>query len=255
MFVERIFLLFSASLRRLPLIILLLIAMTATPFASAERLRLVTEEWPSLIDNTDASPEGILWEISRDVLTSLGYEVTLEFVPWKRALRMVLAGERDGIVGIGFTEERAAQLRYPKEALLLSETVVVSRKSRYVVYTGPESLTGLQVGISPGYSYYGAIRDAKNFERVAMPGIDSGLQMLMLGRIDAMLSNHYVVMAEAKRLGVSEDIFVSDVPISSGPVYLAFSLDVPEAFVIEFSKALERYKQANLITELPSSGL
>lgn len=174
MFVERIFVLFSASLRRLPLFILLLIALTATSFASAERLRLVTEEWPSLIDNTDA---------------------------------------------------------------------------------GPESLTGLQVGISPGYSYYGAIRDAKNFERVAMPGIDSGLQMLMLGRIDAMLSNHYVVMAEARRLGMSEDIFVSGVPISSGPVYLAFSLDVPEAFVIEFSKALERYKQANLITELPSSGL
>ncbi len=255
MIIKLISALFPASLWRLPTLSLLLVSMTVASFASAERLRLVTEEWPSLIDNTDDGPAGILWEISRDVLTNLGHEVSLEFVPWKRALRMVLEGERDGIVGIGITEERASRLRFPDEVLLISETVVVSRKDRYVVYSGPESLAGLQVGISPGYSYYGAIRDVTNFERVSMPGIDSGLRMLMLGRIDAMLSNHYVIMAEAQRQGVSDDIVVSELPISRGPLYLAFRQGVPEDFVVKFSNALKRYKAANLITERPSSGL
>ena len=233
----------------------LLVLMAVTTVASAERLRLVTEEWPSLIDDTGDGPAGILWQISRDVLANMGHEATVEFVPWKRAQRMVIEGKRDGIIGIGINAERATKFRFPDESLLLSETVVVSRKSHYVVYVNPESLTGLRVGISPGYSYSAEIRNATGFERVAMPGIDSGLRMLLLGRIDAMLSNRYVVMTEAERLGVSGDIAVTDSPVSGGPVFLAFRPDMPEDFVVEFSNALELYKEANLITELPSNGL
>lgn len=250
---KHIFHFYPASLRRLPTFTLLLVLMTVASVASAERLRLVTEEWPSLIDDTDDGPVGILWDMSRDVLTNLGYEVTLEFVPWKRAQRLVLEGKRDGIIGIGINGKRERRYRFPEESLLLSETAVVSRKSHYVVYTGPESLAGLQVGISQGYSYSSDIRSATDFKRVAMPSIDSGLRMLVLGRIDAMLANRYVVMAEAERLGLTDEIVVSDSPVSGGPVYLAFRPEMQVDFVVEFSKALKLYKEANLITDRPSS--
>lgn len=231
-----------------------LLLLLATSIVSAERLRLVTEEWPSLIDDTEDGPTGILWEISRDVLTDLGYEVTLEFVPWKRAQLLVLEGKRDGIIGIGINDERERKFRFPAEALLMSETVVVSRKSHYVLYTGPESLNGLQVGVSQGYSYSSDIRSATGFERVAMASIDSGLRMLVLGRIDAMLANRHVVLAEAERLDLAHQIAVSEASVSGGPVYLAFRPDMPAEFVAEFSNALELYKQANLISNGPDNG-
>lgn len=234
--------------RYLPTIAFLLLVAS---MASAERLRLVTEEWPSLIDDTRDGPEGILWEISRDVLASLGYDVTLEFVPWRRAQRLVLEGKRDGIIGIGINDQRERDYRFPKEALLLSETVVVSRKSHYVVYTGPESLAGLQVGVSQGYSYSSEIRETTGFERVAMPSIGSGLRMLVLGRLDAMLANRHVVLAEAERLGLADQIAVSESSVSGGPVYLAFRRDMPDDFMAEFNNALELYKQANLISDRP----
>lgn len=220
--------------------------------ASAERLRLVTEEWPSLIDNTPEGPSGILWDISRDVLTNLGYEVTLEFVPWKRALRMVEEGKRDGVIGIGFNNDRALRYRFPEESLLLSETVVVSRREDGFIYSGPGSLAGKAVGISPGYAYSADIRDATDFRKIAMPGIGSGLGMLLLGRIDVMLSNRYVVMNEAERLGVAERIRLSAAAISGGPVYLAFRPGMSADLVTAFSQALHQYKRANLIAEQPS---
>lgn len=227
----------------LPTIAVLLLVASA---ASAERLRLVTEEWPSLIDDTRDGPQGILWEISRDVLSGLGYEVTLEFVPWRRAQRLVIEGKRDGIIGIGINEQRELEFRFPEEPLLLSETVLVSRKSEHVEYSGPDSLVGLQVGISQGYSYSSEIREATGFERIAMPGIDSGLRMLVLGRLDAILANRHVVLAEAKRLGLANQITVSQSSVSGGPVYLAFRRDIPAGFVTEFNNALELYKQTNL---------
>ena len=234
--------------RHLPTIALLLLVASV---ASAERLRLVTEEWPSLIDDTRDGPQGILWEMSRDVLSGLGYEVTLEFVPWRRAQLLVLEGKRDGIIGIGINDERERKYRFPQEPLLLSETVVVSRKSHFVLYTGPEALAGLQVGVSQGYSYSTEIREATGFERVAMPGIDSGLRMLVLGRLDAILANRHVVLAEAERLGLANQIAVSESSVSGGPVYLAFRRDMPEDFVAEFNDALELYKQANLVSTRP----
>ncbi|MBW7472636.1 hypothetical protein QQF73_16260 [Marinobacter sp. M216] len=116
-------------------------------------------------------------------------------------------------------------------------------------------LAGLRVGISPGYSYSSGFASATNFEKIRMPGIDSGLRMLLPGRIDVTLANRYVVLNQADRMGVTDKIELSDVAISGGPVYLAFRRGIPEDLVEAFSTALAQYKRANLITERPSNGL
>lgn len=219
---------------------------------SAQTLRLVTEEWPALIDNTTEGADGILWDISRDVLEGMGYQVEIEFVPWKRAQRLVLEGKRDGIVGIGFTRDRGDRFRFPAHHLLISETAVFSRRDRHVPYTGVASLAGLKVGVSPGYSYSSEVREATHFEKVDMPAIDSGLKMLMLGRVDAILVNRYVAWSEAERMGIAGQLVASEQAISGGPVYLAFRPGISPRFLETFSAALGQYKKARLITDLYS---
>jgi polar amino acid transport system substrate-binding protein len=210
----------------------------------AQTLHLVTEEWPGLINNTPQGPDGVLWEISRDVIESMGYDLTLEFVPWKRAQRLVLTNERDGIIGIGLTAKRETMFRFPGGALLVSETAVYTTQERAFQYEDLDSLKGMRVGVSPGYTYSSEIKAAIHFEHVNMPSIDSGLQMLLLGRIDAMLANRYVAGIQAERLGVADRIKASEKPVSGGPVYLAFSPETSGEFLEAFSSALERYKNA-----------
>jgi polar amino acid transport system substrate-binding protein len=211
---------------------------------SAQTLKLVTEEWPGLINDTPQGPSGVLWEISRDVIESMGYDLTLEFVPWKRAQRLVLTNARDGIIGIGLTAKRETMFRFPGEALLVSETAVYTTQEQTFEYEDLDSLKGMRVGVSPGYTYSSEIKAATHFEQVDMPSIDSGLQMLLLGRIDVMLANRYVVGIQAERLGVADRIKAAEKPVSGGPVYLAFSPETPEEFLEAFSSALERYKNA-----------
>ena len=211
---------------------------------SAQTLHLVTEEWPGLINETPEGPGGVLWEISRDVLENMGYEVKLEFVPWKRAQRLVLSNTRDGIIGIGITDERKAMFRFPEEALLVSETAVYTTKERVFHYEDLDSLEGMRIGVSPGYTYSAEIKAATHFEQVDMPSIDSGLKMLMLGRIDAMLANRNVIWIQAEHLGLSDRIKASEKPVSGGPVYLAFSPETSAEFLEAFSSALARYKNS-----------
>ncbi|WP_168215648.1 substrate-binding periplasmic protein [Marinobacter confluentis] len=201
-------------------------------------MRLVTEEWPGLIDNNPSGPEGVLWELTRSTLEDMGYSVELEFMPWKRALQLVRLGQRDGIIGIGFNRERAEIYRFPDHPLLLSRTVVVSPAGSGFDFQGIESLSGLQVGVSPGYSYSQEIRESTNFDKVDMPSIQAGLGMLLLGRIDVMLANYHAAVSQAVELNITDQIEYSDKAISSGPVYLAFRPEMDQSVIDEFSRKL-----------------
>ncbi|MBK1886826.1 substrate-binding periplasmic protein [Marinobacter sp. DY40_1A1] len=220
-----------------------LVLLLALP-ASAQTIHLVTEEWPGLIDDTPQGPSGVLWDISRDVLESMGYDVKLDFVPWKRAQRLVSENSRDGIIGIGITDEREKIFRFPEEALLVSETAVYTLKEKGFEYEGLDSLRGMNVGVSPGYVYSSEVRAATHFEQVDMPTIESGLKMLLLGRIDAMLANRNVVRGQGERLGITHQIRASEKPVSGGPVYLVFSPGTSSEFLEAFSQSLKRYKNS-----------
>ena len=231
------------------LILFGLLCCTFVHSADAQTLRIVTEAWPPLVESEQGEPTGILWEMAREVLQSMGYEPELEFVPWSRALRMVEAGERDAILGIGFTPERSGKYFFPAEHLLLSETAVFTLKGSRLNYTGVESLEGLQVGVQAGYVYSAELREVINFERFNVPTIESGLIMLKRGRIDALLANRYVAWSEARRLDMESTFTASEEAISGGPVFLAFRKTIPLTFIERFSRELSAYKQVRGIAD------
>ncbi|MBH84864.1 MAG: hypothetical protein CL604_04900 [Alteromonadaceae bacterium] len=211
--------------------------------ASAQTLRIVTEAWPPLIKVNDGVSGGLIWEMTSAVLAQMDVEVTLEFVPWRRALYLVERGQRDAVLAAGRSPERDAVMRFPNEPLLLSETVIFSRADHPVQFEGVESLNGMTVGLSAGYSYSREISEASGFERIAAPNVAAGLELLMRGRVDAFIVNREVGWYEARQRGIASQLATSDQPVSGGPVYLAFALDVPQSFVDEFDNALRAYHQ------------
>jgi len=152
--------------------LLLLLLMLTTGVVLGEenrRLRVVTEAWPPLVDKKNGRPAGVLWLRASRAGAQIGYVMELEFVPWNRAKRLVARGERDAILGISFSPERAALYSYPNEPLYFSETAVFSRSDNPVAFEDVESLKGLTVGVSPGYFYSHAIEQADSFRRYEVP--------------------------------------------------------------------------------------
>ncbi|MGP4845243.1 substrate-binding periplasmic protein [Marinobacter sp. 1Y8] len=212
--------------------------------ASAQSLRIVTEAWPPLIKINDGVSGGLIWDMTYAVLAQMDVDATLEFVPWRRALYLVERQERDAVLAAGRSPEREAVMRFPTEPLLMSETVIFSRADNPIRFDGVDGLKGMTVGLSAGYNYSRQINEASDFERIAAPSVTAGFELLMRGRVDAFIVNREVGWYEARQQGVAPQLVASESPVSGGPVYLAFALDVPQSFVDQFDEALRAYHQS-----------
>ena len=107
---------------------------------ASTRLEIVTEAWPPLVEQRADGPSGLLWETAHGALACLGIAADLEFVPWKRALSDVARGQKEAILGIGYTPERSRVYQFPSEPLLNSETVAFYRTDRSLDIVGVGSL-------------------------------------------------------------------------------------------------------------------
>ena len=210
----------------------------------AQTLDLVTEAWPPLIiDTPEHESGGPLWTITRSVAQRMGIEVNVRFVPWKRALDQVTRSQKDGIIGAARTPEREAAMRFSKEPLMYSETVVFSLRDDPVHFEGDlSSLEGQRVAVSAGYSYCNEVWSAPYFKRVEVRNIQSGLQLIMMGRVDAFLVNRDVGWYEARQLGIEDQLVASVGVVSGGPVYLAFSPSVSPSLVDDFDHVLRAFR-------------
>ncbi|MDX1634593.1 MAG: transporter substrate-binding domain-containing protein [Marinobacter sp.] len=225
------------------------ISLSLSALAKA-RIDMVTEAWPPLVEQQNGSPAGVLWQTASEALACLGITAKLDFVPWKRALSQVRQGQKDAILGIGYTPERSRSFQFPAEPLYNSETVAFHAADRDLDIDNVQSLAGLQVGVSAGYSYSQQIREADFFERVRVPDIASGLRMVRLGRVDVLLANRLVGETRLEQLGLQEKIAASDTALSGGPVYLAFAAQASPLLVQMFSETLAAYKREG---ECPTS--
>jgi polar amino acid transport system substrate-binding protein len=84
--------------------------------ASAEKtIRLAAMNWKPYTAQ-DLPGSGFYAEIVTRALARGGYDVVVEFYPWKRALLLVREGRINGLIGAGYTPERAEFMAYPDYA-------------------------------------------------------------------------------------------------------------------------------------------
>lgn len=190
--------------------------------AEQRELRIVTEAWPPYVYLEQGQPRGLDYEISFAVLQRLGIPARLEFMPWKRVLSTLQAGQADAILAIGRTPEREAYLLYPDEYLSRIDMVLFYALAHPHRFRHLEDLRGLKIGVSPGYHYANrAFREADYFIREPAPSHEANLGKLLRGRIDLMINDRLVGMSLAKSQGVARLIGYHPTPVNSDFLYLA----------------------------------
>jgi polar amino acid transport system substrate-binding protein len=84
--------------------------------ASAEKtVRLAAMNWKPYTA-PDLPGNGFYAEIVTRALARGGFDVVVEFYPWKRALLLVREGRINGLIGAGYTAEREEYMAYPDYA-------------------------------------------------------------------------------------------------------------------------------------------
>lgn len=178
----------------------------------------------------DGRPRGILIDILKYADQELrDNSFKIELYPWARSYRYA-AGGLGGIVGLSWTQERAALFDY-SDPVYVDDVVIVVHKGREFSFKEMADLQGKRVGLGRGGSYGEAFEKAREAGVFVVDG-DGGagerLNKLVLDRIDCALFNagkagFEEILRSNKGLEALRDaLVVLPVPLRSDPNFLAF---------------------------------
>ena len=160
--------------------------------------------------------------ITRD----LGLAVESKYAgPWADAQTAVRNGRVDVIFGIYFNKERASYLDYVRPAFMIDPVVVMVRKDEAFPFDKWENLLGRKGVTNEGESY-GSNFDKFMRERLTVArakGTGAAFHELIEGKADYMIVGLYPGRAEARRLGIQEQVEALRQPLISADMFIAFS--------------------------------
>lgn len=224
---------------------------TAASAEGAEPFVIVADSWPPYVYEESGKIKGFDYEVSREVLSKLGFSVELKLIPWARCLWMVSHGEADAILDASITPERQQTMIFPDEKISDSSSVLFCLKGRNYRYSDLRDLAGLRIGTIRGYMYSKEIEEADWFVKEPVVDVDQNIRKLLGGRIDLFISNRYVGEYSIRKAGAADRIVYLPKPVSGGELYLAFSRRERNIRLVkEFSEALRRFKKSGEFAQI-----
>lgn len=225
--------------------LLLMLSFALSSIAQSETLRAVTlEAKPYTYQENDAI-KGINADLAREAIRRTGYKLTIDILPWARAVSEAREGNADLLFNAAYTDERANWLHYPSEIMLKEQWVFFTQKNKaYDLGKDYSQVSEFILGTQTGYQYGGEIQRAINEKRFKNIEVATNtaqiLLMLQYQRIDLAIVDMYPGLYLIKQLGLANEIEIlksttnkNYLVISESPTYLAISKKVNRAGLID----------------------
>ncbi|MNQ64425.1 Bacterial extracellular solute-binding protein, family 3 [compost metagenome] len=214
----------SGFLRRL-LVVGLGLGLLLPPLALARELLAVGSDFPRIFERTAAGDyRGLGPDVLRQVLEPRGHSLRFASYPWARAQRMVELGQADILIGPYRSPAREARFAFVGPAFYRDRIVFYCRRASSCQWSGDyRQLAGQRIGVVRAWAY-GARFDAERerLELVTVEGVDNGLKMLSLGRLEFLASNQRNTLPVLQALGLSDEISQLEPPVDTQDGYFAF---------------------------------
>lgn len=220
------------------------------PTVRAEPVHLVTgDNFRPYVDRS-LPGGGLLSILVRKVFAEMGREARIEFLPWKRAYRDMLAHEYDGSFPYRQSETRADAILYSAPLVTGRSVAVVREAPGWTLPTLVEARP--RICRAGGYSSYfdDLLRDGH--ARLIEPAdIDECLRMIGADRADAMSIDQLVFLATRAVTFVEAPLTTLALP-TEGSLHFVVARDRPGAqrLIDEFDAALGRLTSAGWVADL-----
>ncbi|OOF22018.1 hypothetical protein BZJ17_07320 [Salinivibrio sp. IB574] len=205
------------------IIFLFLLSMS---FTASAQIKLVTLEYPPYITRDGNVVDGVAVELVERVFKEMDKPISIQVLPWGRAINYVETGEADGIFTAFKTDERETFARYIDEVLFDQNIVAIGNKAANVTWD-KNTINQFQICLINNVSYGKWLDDMvaqnrfKGVRRVSSP--EQCVQLLQANRVDFWVNNEFGARYVAVQMGVQSDIAIQTPPIESTPSYIAFS--------------------------------
>jgi polar amino acid transport system substrate-binding protein len=175
--------------------------------------------------------KGWVPQVINEALKSSGYRVDFQFLPFNRALVSVRKGQIDAMSPLYISELRKTFLYY-SEPLVISKTSLFYTKEKPVNYRNISDLSGLKIAIMRGASVNPEFDKYQDMIRIEVTSYEQLVRMLLLGRVDALVGEEFVVREIIKNdneFNGKHRLLQGDVALATQGLYVAVSKAAPDA--------------------------
>jgi len=157
-------------------------------------IKLATVNWAPYYGE-NLQNQGFVTDLAKEAFKRAGYSMTVEFVPWKRALELAKKGDYDGLLGAYYNEKRKEYFQY--SIPISSANVVIIRKKSLMLPNKLYKLKDLakyKFGTINGYSYGKEFDNATFIKKDVSPNLETNLIKLYKGRYDLAVVSREVML-------------------------------------------------------------
>ncbi len=210
----------------------LILVFSSMAIAEEKNVSLITE--PSWVPfyGEELKNGGYLTEIIRQAFKVKGYNITVDWKPWARAVSECESGLYDGLLGTYYNEERAKKLAY-SDPIDKDEIVFFSKKGRGIKYKKLTDLKPYVIGTGIGFTYTKEFDSADYLEKEPVFKTDLNILKLVHNRIDLLVDSKKVVLY----------IIQTKLPEHTGALEILTPELETQDFHIGFSKKKPHHKQ------------
>lgn len=201
---------------------------------------------------------GYLAEITIAAFKKMGYQVNIKYVPWARALKTVMGGTEEALLGCFYTDERANKMLYTN-SFGASEQVLFKLRDSTANVSTLDDLKPYRVGIIRFGAYTPEFEAATFIHKETVTHPEQNLEKLLAGRIDLVLENRRVVfmLLKTQFSTYASKIVALEPPFIVNKFYNAFSKNIPgyEKKVADFNAGLNLIMKDGTFKKIMDKGL
>ncbi|MDI9244773.1 transporter substrate-binding domain-containing protein [Marinobacter sp. CHS3-4] len=217
-------------------------------------LTISVGDWPPFFVENEPG-QGSVARLVRDVFADQGYDVTFDFLPWKRAYREAAIGKHSATAIWMHKEEREKDFIY-SDAVMKERFVLFHRKDKPLTWDTMKDLSGLKLGASIGYSYGPEFDEALEQGVISVERASStelNFKKLLYDRIDAFPEEinvgYYILRRETDKPDTNA-ITHHPKSISENESFLLFPRNDPDTkeLLSAFNEGLKKFRESGQYT-------
>ncbi|WP_163832094.1 substrate-binding periplasmic protein [Spartinivicinus ruber] len=240
-------------------VIILAVCISLSIITYADNIRVATSDWPPFyspkLDNN-----GILTYIVQETLKPIGHTLTVDFLPWARALALTKAGKYHALLGCWHTKEREDYYYFTKKILDAGPHFMKKESSKLRI-NKPKDLEGSKIGIIRDFALSDTIKKLITEDKIHLVEVDSVYQLFELiefSRVDVILENPLVLKYQYKNkfTRAKHELVSAGPDFKDGYIYVCWSKKMSgikkiiEGFDISFDKIFTEAKLTKTINDL-----
>ncbi len=210
------------------------------------KVRVGIEHWPPMLfTNKDGTMGGLAGEIVGQIVEKTGLQIELYEDSWVNLLEDFYQGKLDLLPHAYQIEERKRYGKFSTPYFLVRELFFVNNHDTQ--FKQARDLANSRVAISEGYTTINKIKVLfPNIEVIEAPGIGEAIQLLLEGKVDAILDAETVVEDWAARNNITELRAIDEDVVSPSTLHLFSHKNHPILHNI-LQKGLDSLKLRDLI--------